>query len=148
MAPPQRVAPHHRELTFERGDAGACGAGIACVRRALADWGLTAADGGDAVLVAAELLTNAHRHAGGPRRLSLDHSGSVLRIAVTDRSPTPPRLGEHRAESIGGHGVFIVDCLAQRWGTRPEGEGKTVWADLTLSPQNRGLRRRGDAPPG
>ncbi|MFB8396158.1 ATP-binding protein [Streptomyces yangpuensis] len=118
------------------------------MRQALADWKLTAADRGDAVLVAAELLTNAHRHAGGPRRLSVDHSGSVLRIAVTDGSPTPPRLGEHRAERIGGHGVFIVDCLAQCWGTRPEGEGKTVWADLALSPQSHGPHREDDAPPG
>ncbi|MFJ3202877.1 ATP-binding protein [Streptomyces sp. NPDC086989] len=124
---------HHRELDFDRGDAEACGAGIACVRQALADWDLAAAD--DATLVAAELLTNALKHAGGPRRLSLDHSGGVLRIAVTDRSPSPPRLGAHRADAIGGHGVFIVDQLALRWGTRPEGAGKTVWADLRMLPR-------------
>ncbi|MFC9815213.1 ATP-binding protein [Streptomyces virginiae] len=135
MGPPQSVAPHHREIAFVRGDAQACGAGIACVRRALADWNLTAADVGDAVLVAAELLANAWKHADGPERLSVDHSGSVLRIAVTDRSPALPRLRMHRADAIGGHGVFIVDRLALRWGTRPVGGGKTVWADLGMSPR-------------
>ncbi|WP_051807156.1 ATP-binding protein [Streptomyces sp. NRRL F-2664] len=130
MGPPPSTALHHRELAFEPGDPAACGAGIACVRQALADWRLAPDDIADAVLVAAELLTNAWKHAEGPEHLSVDHSGGVLRIAVTDRSPTRPRLGEHRAESIGGHGIFIIDSLALRWGTQPAGEGKAVWAEL------------------
>ncbi|MFD7138065.1 ATP-binding protein [Streptomyces sp. NPDC059919] len=133
MAPSQPAVLHHRELDFDLGDVQACGAGIACVRQALADWDVAPADGGDATLIAAELLTNAFRHGGGARRLSLDDGGDVLRIAVTDRTPTPPRLVHHRPDTIGGHGVFIVHRLALRWGTRAEGTGKTVWADLRLA---------------
>ncbi|MGT2526512.1 ATP-binding protein [Streptomyces nojiriensis] len=109
----------------------ACGAGIAWVRRTLDDWNVPA-EGGDAVLVAAELLANAAEHAGGILRLSLERRGTLLQIAVTDPSPETPRMGEHRPDAIGGHGLFIVDRLTLNWGTRREGGGKTVWADLPL----------------
>ncbi|MFE3286234.1 ATP-binding protein, partial [Streptomyces sp. NPDC059233] len=105
--------------------------GIAWVRRTLDDWHLPA-EGGDAVLVAAELLANAADHAGGILRLSLEHHGTLLQIAVTDPSPEPPHMGEHRPHAIRGHGLFIVDRLTLSWGSRREGAGKTVWADLPL----------------
>ncbi|MFI8497543.1 ATP-binding protein [Streptomyces sp. NPDC085524] len=135
MGPPPSPPPAlpHRELEFGSETAGACGAGIAWIRRTLDDWHLPA-ENGDAVLVAGELLANAAQHAGGVLRLSFDHRGSVLRIAVTDPSPDPPRLGEHRPDAIGGHGLFLVDRLTVNWGTRQEGSGKTVWADLPLPP--------------
>ncbi|MEW1635349.1 ATP-binding protein [Streptomyces sp. NPDC093801] len=126
--------PHHRELAFEPGDGGACRAGLACIRQALTDWQLTAV-AGDTLLVASELLSNAVKHAGGPVQMSVDHTAGLLRIAVTDHSPVPPRQGRHRPESIGGHGIFLVDHLAHRWGTLPHGTGKTVWADLPLPPR-------------
>ncbi|GGQ07143.1 MULTISPECIES: ATP-binding protein [Streptomyces] len=125
-------AAHHRELALgETADLEACSRGIAWVRQALTDWGLLA-QGQDALLIAAELLSNAVKHAGGIRRLTLTHRDGLLRVAVTDPSPEPPRLRAHRPDSIGGHGVFLVDRLAQRWGTRPNGRGKTVWATLAL----------------
>ncbi|MFJ5546480.1 ATP-binding protein [Streptomyces sp. NPDC093225] len=126
--------PHHRELDFEPGHGGACRAGLAFARQALTDWQLTA-QAGDALLVAAELLANAVKHAGGPTRMSVDHTDGLLRIAVTDPSPAPPHRRRHRPESIGGHGLFLVDHLATQWGTLPNGIGKTVWADLALPPQ-------------
>ncbi|KIF03598.1 hypothetical protein PL81_23330 [Streptomyces sp. RSD-27] len=90
--------------------------------------------GGDVVLAAAELLSNAAEHAGGVLRLSLVHHCGLMHIAVTDPSPDPPRLGAHRSDSLGGHGLFIIDRLALTWGTRPEDSGKTVWADLPFPP--------------
>ncbi|MFE5720598.1 ATP-binding protein [Streptomyces erythrochromogenes] len=132
MGPCSSTAVHHREILFDPGDEAACSTGIAHVRQALADWQLTAADDGNAVLVAAELLTNAAKYAGGPQRLSIDHRGDRLHLAVTDPSPVSPRLGEHRPDTIGGHGIFLIDRIALRWGTRPDGTGKTVWADLAL----------------
>ncbi|MFE2323813.1 ATP-binding protein [Streptomyces sp. NPDC059385] len=131
MGPPSAVAFPHRELEFGSEAVEACGAGIAWVRQTLDDWHLPA-EGGDAVLIAAELLSNAAKHAGGILRLSLELHGSLLQIAVTDPSPDPPHLGEHRPNSIGGHGLFIVDRLTVNWGTWREGGGKTVWADLPL----------------
>ncbi|MFB7447091.1 ATP-binding protein [Streptomyces sp. NPDC056194] len=127
---------HHRELDFQPGDTWACRQGLTCVRQALADWDLTGATeaAGDVALVAAELLSNAAKHAGGPLHLAVDHTGDLLRIAVTDSDPAPPRRDMHRPEGIGGHGVFLVEHLARQWGTRPDGSGKTVWADLALPP--------------
>ncbi|MFE5623436.1 ATP-binding protein [Streptomyces virginiae] len=129
---PAPCAAHHRELALgETADLEACNRGIAWVRQALTDWDLLD-QGMDALLIAAELLSNAARHAGGIRSLALTHQGGLLQIAVTDPSPEPPRLRAHRPDSIGGHGVFLVDRLAQHWGTRPNGRGKTVWATLAL----------------
>ncbi|MFF5446352.1 ATP-binding protein [Streptomyces sp. NPDC012888] len=129
MGPQPSAAIRHRELVLHPEDREACGAGISWVRQALADW-YPSADGGDVVLVAAELLSNAARHGRGPVRVVLDHGEGALRVAVSDASPVRPRLREHRPDSIGGHGLFIIDQLAVRWGCRPEGAGKTVWADL------------------
>lgn len=127
-------ATRHCELAAGRaGDTAAFGAWMTWMRQRLTDWQLAALDT-DAVLVAAELLSNAARHAGGVLRLALDHRGGVLRIAVTDPSPCPPRPHGHRPESIGGHGLFIIDSLTLRWGTLPERDGKTVWADLPVPP--------------
>ncbi|WP_051807172.1 ATP-binding protein [Streptomyces sp. NRRL F-2664] len=133
MGPPPSAA-HHREIDL-RTTAGtaACSAGLAWVRRTLSDWGLVGR-GQDAVLVAAELLANAVEHADGIHRLTLAHHDRLLQIAVTDPSAAPPRLREHRPGSIGGHGLFLVDRLARQWGWRPNGRGKTVWADLDLGP--------------
>ncbi|MFE5675390.1 ATP-binding protein [Streptomyces erythrochromogenes] len=111
----------------------ACSRGIAWVRQTLTDWDLLD-QGLDALLIAAELLSNAAKHAGGIRNLTLTHQDGLLQIAVTDPSPDPPQLRAHRPDSIGGHGVFLIDRLAQHWGTRPSGRGKTVWATLALRP--------------
>ncbi|MFD3543789.1 ATP-binding protein [Streptomyces sp. NPDC058662] len=135
MGPPP--PSHHRELTFPPGDASAYAAGIGFTRRALADWHLTAAaESGGAVLVTAELLANAVQHAGGPVSLSLDHHAGHLLISVTDRSLLPPHMPDHRADSIGGHGLFIVDRTAHDWGSWCSPTDKTVWADLALPPES------------
>jgi hypothetical protein len=31
-----------------------------------------------------------------------------------------------------GRGVPVMDALADRWGTAPQGEGKVVWFELDL----------------
>ncbi|MGW4892961.1 ATP-binding protein [Kitasatospora sp. NPDC004240] len=126
----------HRHLAFTAGTL-PVGEGLAFVRRTLADWYLAPSPSGDDVqLVAAELLTNAVRHAGGATALDLAQYGARLRITVTDPAPDAglPRPGPHRPGRIGGHGLLIVDRLAPRWGTSPTTGGKTVWADLPLPP--------------
>ncbi|MFJ7158778.1 ATP-binding protein [Streptomyces sp. NPDC101118] len=52
---------------------------------------------------------------------------------MTDPGPTLPRPSHRRPDRGGGHGIFLVDQLVEHWGTRPEGAGKTVWADLSVS---------------
>ncbi|MFF3072234.1 ATP-binding protein [Kitasatospora sp. NPDC057904] len=126
----------HRILSFNAGSL-PVGDGLAFTRQALADWHLAPSGLADDVqLVAAELLTNAVRHAGGALALDLAQHGSRLRIAVTDPGPgtTLPRPGLLRPGRIGGYGLVIVERLARRWGAFPSDHGKTVWADLVTPP--------------
>ncbi|MCG6494387.1 ATP-binding protein [Kitasatospora sp. A2-31] len=112
--------------------------GLAFVRATLALWwtGADSTAGDDALLVAAELLSNAAHHAGGPLVLDLrlDRNRQTLRIAVTDAVPDPPRMRNPEAGQPHGRGLRIVDRLATAWGTTPAGAGKTVWAELRLPP--------------
>ncbi|WP_354637989.1 ATP-binding protein [Kitasatospora camelliae] len=124
----------HRHLDFDiNGSTSWLRGGTIFVRRALADWNLTSVrdSDDDVVLVARELLSNAVQHSSGPLRLDLDWKGSLLRIAVTDRSHEQPRLENPRG-GIGGYGLVIVDRLAVRWASAPEAPGKRVWAEVEV----------------
>jgi two-component sensor histidine kinase len=96
----------------------------------------------DAVLVADELVTNAHRHGWAPRvcRLTLVNHGRRLRIEVDDVSPREPRI--RTPDDTGGRGLILVDRLASRWGFDRHGDRKTVWAELALDTPGRGGRAR------
>jgi hypothetical protein len=85
----------------------------------------------DAVLVADELVTNAHRHGAAPRagRLYLVNEGRGLLIEVDDSGPAQPRM----AARAGRRGLTLVDRLASRWGVRRHPRHKTVWAELPLA---------------
>lgn len=104
-------------------------------RRAVADvcssWGLDSGDWtDDAVLVTAELVGNAVRHAGSRTALSLDASAETVTVSVIDGSAQlpEPRTGPQLAED--GRGFVIIDALAERWGVEPRPVGKRVWAQL------------------
>ena len=85
----------------------------------------------DATLLVSELVTNAVSH--GPEeetiRLIVGQSGGRTRFTVHDLGRGP--LPEMRAESDpepGGHGLRLVDTLADRWGVE---RGSTrVWFEL------------------
>ncbi|GAA1950906.1 ATP-binding protein [Kitasatospora viridis] len=102
---------------------------------ALVDWSWPAPDQGqDIVLLVAELVANAMLHAGGPLELVLDASATRLRIEVSDGStalPEPRR--PHRPGLPGGHGLFIVEQTADRWGAEAHRQGKTIWAEIAPS---------------
>ncbi len=92
--------------------------------------GLPAGRERDLQLIVSELVTNAIRHAGkGPKdqiRLEARYREGSVRVAVHDGGPgfdpyTAPR--RHN----GGHGLILVDRLADDWGVEPGG----VWATLT-----------------
>ncbi|MEV5371425.1 ATP-binding protein [Streptomyces albogriseolus] len=106
-------------------------------------------------LLVSELATNAvtHGHVTGRdfrvRLLALSASDAAtltIRVEVTDtrgdRLPKPSatpaaRAGEPAADSArtGGRGLFLIEALADRWGCvpRPDGPGKTVWAEYTAA---------------
>jgi histidine kinase-like protein len=96
--------------------------------------------------IVAELANNATLHGRVPGRdfrltltLTLTLTAArTLRIEVRDACretapPLSPELPSTDAES--GRGLLLVDALADRWGTEAgQPPGKTVWAELTVSP--------------
>lgn len=83
-----------------------------------------------AELVVSELVTNAIRYGRPPVRLRLIHDRTLM-CEVSDGSSTTPHLRRARFFEEGGRGLLLVAQLAERWGTRHQREGKTVWAELT-----------------
>jgi anti-sigma regulatory factor (Ser/Thr protein kinase) len=84
----------------------------------------------DAMLLVSELVTNAVKY--GPEesiRLIITHRDGRTRFTVHDRGGGP--LPEMRAENDpapGGHGLRLVDAVADRWGVE---RGSTrVWFEL------------------
>lgn len=111
------------------------------VRKRLSEYGLQ--DLVDiAELLVSELATNAVVHAGGRYRLTLSLGIGTLRCEVADERRHLPRPPHRQTESDddrdldldseNGRGLFLVDALAHRWGSRLVEEGKEVWFELRL----------------
>ncbi|MEU9305367.1 ATP-binding protein [Streptomyces sp. NPDC048269] len=100
-------------------------------RQALRDWGWGGTETAeDALLLVSELLTNASLHAGGCHELVLT-AGEALRIEVYDGTSAPPRRHPAPQRGVpGGHGLYIVERLSDRWGARTHEHGKVVWAEI------------------
>ncbi|MFJ4776655.1 ATP-binding protein [Streptomyces sp. NPDC088762] len=100
-------------------------------RQALRDWGWDATETAeDTLLVVSELLTNAGVHADGCLQLVLS-AGDVLRIEVFDGSTTLPRRAAAPRRGLpGGHGLYIIERLCDRWGAEAHAHGKVVWAEI------------------
>jgi anti-sigma regulatory factor (Ser/Thr protein kinase) len=90
--------------------------------------------GGDARLVASELVTNSFKHSDArpdlPIAFSIELADNFLRLEVCDEGSGHGRgtvkLPEEPGVS-GGLGLFIVDLLADEWGLT--GDGSTcAWA--------------------
>jgi anti-sigma regulatory factor (Ser/Thr protein kinase) len=155
---PAPATPDHScfTLRFSSTPRGARLARRLCGER-LDAWGIPyGSDAHDVLsLLVSELATNAviHGHvAGRDFRVHLlalsasDAATLTIRVEVTDtrgdRLPEPSatpaaRAGEPAADSAqtGGRGLFLVEALADRWGCvpRPDGPGKTVWAEYTAA---------------
>ncbi|MDX3095085.1 SpoIIE family protein phosphatase [Streptomyces sp. ME19-03-3] len=83
-------------------------------------------------LVVSELATNVVEHAAGPVRLRLIRD-RALTVEVADDADTAPHLRHARLQDEDGRGVFLVASLSERWGTRYEDTGKTIWAEQSLT---------------
>ncbi|MEV6688549.1 ATP-binding protein [Streptomyces sp. NPDC051130] len=106
------------------------------LREILAWWGVSELEG-DALLVVSELLTNAVRHAAGPRDRELEtryaRLPDGLRIEVHDVGTGRPHVRVPELEGNGGRGLFLVAAVADRWGVGERvGPGKRVWAELSV----------------
>ncbi|MET9887313.1 ATP-binding protein [Streptomyces sp. NPDC006430] len=103
-------------------------------RHALRDWGWDGTETAeDTLLLVSELLTNASLHAGGCLELVLT-GGDVLRVEVFDGTTVLPRRHPAPQRGVpGGHGLYIVERLSDRWGAHTHQHGKAVWAEIEIA---------------
>jgi anti-sigma regulatory factor (Ser/Thr protein kinase) len=86
-----------------------------------------------AVLLASEIVTNAvlhsnSRRAGGTVTITAAEMGGGVRIEVADEGSerSIPQVKGHGCVS-GGHGLLLVQTLADQWGYLRHEFGTTVW---------------------
>ena len=95
---------------------------------------VSAEDVDGAAVVVSELVTNAQRVSTDERvLLHVTLIDLTLRIEVIDSDtahPSVPSAAGVDAEN--GRGLFLVQSLAQRWGTSSHTLGKCVWAELPV----------------
>jgi serine phosphatase RsbU (regulator of sigma subunit) len=64
--------------------------------------------------------------------LRLRRGAEAVWVEVFDPDLRLPRLRTARATDEGGRGLYLVEQLATRWGSRPTPEGKAVWFEIPL----------------
>lgn len=84
----------------------------------------------DAAVIAAELATNAVRHARTDFAVAVARSPDSVRISVHDGGTIPAADGGSPLAAAAGHGLGVVAAVASRWAAEPVAGGKTVWAEL------------------
>jgi anti-sigma regulatory factor (Ser/Thr protein kinase) len=88
----------------------------------------------DTLVVVAELLDNAYRHAGGPLDLHVRYIDDPceVTVAVADAGTGEPRL--RVPDHVGGRGLLLVDRICETWGVSRHDDGKLVWGRLDCAP--------------
>ncbi|MDJ0347073.1 ATP-binding protein [Streptomyces sp. H10-C2] len=89
-----------------------------------------------AQLLSSEMVTNAYLYSDGEARLRLKWCWGVLRLAVWDTSPRPPRLRCAAEDAEYGRGLYLLEVCADRWGHYPIAtslfgtRSKVIWCEL------------------
>ncbi|RJL30785.1 ATP-binding SpoIIE family protein phosphatase [Bailinhaonella thermotolerans] len=65
--------------------------------------------------------------------LRLRRGGRSIWVEVFDQDLRLPRIRSAGENDEGGRGLYLVDQLARRWGSRPTEEGKAVWFEIPIS---------------
>jgi serine phosphatase RsbU (regulator of sigma subunit)/anti-sigma regulatory factor (Ser/Thr protein kinase) len=60
-------------------------------------------------------------------------------VEVFDSDLRLPRIKMAGENDEGGRGLYLVDQLAIRWGSRPTEDGKAVWFEMLIKPQTVGM---------
>ena len=68
--------------------------------------------------------------------LRLRRGASSVWVEVFDPDLRLPRIRTAGETDEGGRGLYLVEQLATRWGSRPTPEGKAVWFEMPLSAKN------------
>ncbi|MFD0772383.1 SpoIIE family protein phosphatase [Streptomonospora algeriensis] len=64
--------------------------------------------------------------------LRLRRGAASVWVEVFDRDLRLPRIRSAGADDEGGRGLYLVDQLATRWGSRPTPDGKAVWFEVPM----------------
>ncbi|GIH25470.1 histidine kinase [Acrocarpospora phusangensis] len=64
--------------------------------------------------------------------LRLRRGDESIWVEVFDQDLRLPRIRSAGENDEGGRGLYLVDQLARRWGSRPTKEGKAVWFEIPL----------------
>jgi hypothetical protein len=62
--------------------------------------------------------------------LRLRRGEKAIWVEVFDQDLRLPRIRSAGENDEGGRGLYLVDQLARRWGSRPTAEGKAVWFEI------------------
>ena len=99
----------------------------------LASWDLPETLVPDALLIAGELVTNAVLHGKPPVELRMRRAPRYLLIEVEDGDAATPRKLRPTPSDDHGRGLQLTAAVAERWGTRPLHDRKSVWCQLPLA---------------
>ncbi|WP_216822229.1 ATP-binding protein [Streptomyces aureus] len=103
------------------------------VRHTLAALGpLRPAQVEDLLLVTSELVTNAHRHAGGVTGFGIGVGHDRVTVSVSDASGEAPPYERRRGLRPGGYGWPIVLRLCREVTVDAGPDGKTIHAAVTV----------------
>ena len=69
---------------------------------------------------------------GNEFTLRLRRGHESIWVEVFDADLRLPRIRSAGESDEGGRGLYLVDQLATRWGSRPTKDGKAVWFELPL----------------
>jgi PAS domain S-box-containing protein len=72
------------------------------------------------------------RLAGKQFTLRLRRGASSVWVEVLDSDLRLPRIRSAGETDEGGRGLYLVDQLASRWGSRPTRDGKAVWFEMAI----------------
>lgn len=65
-------------------------------------------------------------------RLRLRRGAAAIWVEVFDSDLRLPRLRSAGENDEGGRGLYLVDQLTTRWGSRPTKDGKAVWFEIPI----------------
>ncbi|MET8759159.1 ATP-binding protein [Lentzea sp. NPDC004782] len=111
-------------------EGGSCARARQVVRDAASSWELPEDLADDAQLVVTELVSNGIDHGEGLITLTVSRRPGGMLVEVHDESAKQPQLRPVDPNSARGRGMQLVQALSARWGTKPDGRGKVVWAEL------------------
>ena len=82
--------------------------------------------------------------AGQEFRLRIRKGQNSVWVEVFDNDLRLPRIRMASENDEGGRGLYLVDQIAQHWGSLPTEEGKAVWFEMPIKPPSAG--KLSDAP--